>query len=420
MKGSRRRLSVIASAALTALLVIPTFTGSASAATTYTVQMFVGIPKGFSLRVMAPMTGKAPTVQIHKGDTINLVGGATLLPVGLGPLDWRANYASDVDQPWGPVLTDPDADLTDPFPTVAPLKFGPAFFGISSDDCGGDLASQCVFDGSDSDPVTGPLVGGDREPYDNNMFVRIDANPGETLWATQMFGPSSFKTVLRIQVIPNGDTATTQDQIDSAKTTLRALERDTAAALDAKLRRTSTKHKLPSGVTVWDAFAGYDTQTFTLLQMYPAKLVVHKGDKVRWHFAQDDVDDHSVTFPFSYAAGNNGIGATGVVPVCDPDGDNSDGPDEFTVDFDTFQCPNPGDELELDLQAVFLKKTGDGKYPGGKEHSGIRGGNLPETVFTPPTDGPYDLRFTKAKLKGYRYACAIHGGFMDGFVVVKP
>ena len=408
-------------AALTAVALVASLTqiGTASAAETFTVQMGLGVPKGFSARALAPMEGKAATIRIHKGDTVNLNGGGFLLPVGQGPLAWKADHGTDIDGTWAPFWSDPDADLTDPFPTDAPYKFGPAFLGVPSQDCGDDLASQCVFSGNDPDPVTGTLFSGDRFEGDGNWFVRIDANAGETVWAVPAFGPVNMKTALRIQVVPNPDPATTQAEIDAAKAELTTLERDTAKALDAKLRRTSTKHTTKNGTVVWDAYAGFDTQTIALLQFYPANLVIKKGDKVRWHISQAIVEDHTVTFPFSYAAGDNGIGATGVVPVCDPDGDGSEGPDNFTVDFETFTCPDPGDELELDLQMPFISKTGDGKFPGGKEHSGIRGANIPETPNTPGSEAPYDLRFTKKNLTGYRYACAIHGGFMDGRVIVK-
>jgi plastocyanin len=410
-----KRTAALGALALVASLVQ---VGTASAAETFTVQLGLGVPKGFSARALAPREGTTATINIHKGDTVNLVGGANLLPVGQGPLAWKADYATDLDDPFAPFFSDPDADLTEPFPTDAPYKFGPAFIGAPAP-CGDDATSQCVFDGSNSNPVTGTLAAGDRSGSDGNWFVRIDANPGQTIWAAPSFGPVNIKTTLRIQVVANNETATTQTAIDAAKAELTTLERDTARALDAKMRRTSTKHKTKSGTVVWDAFAGVDTQTIALLAMYPANLVIHKGDKVRWHFSALQVEDHTVTFPFGYAAGENGLANNGVVPVCDPDGDGGEGPDTFTVDFETFECADPTDELELDLTRELVSKSGDGKFPGGKEHSGVRGSNIPETPDTPPNDAPYDLKFTKKNLDGYKYACAIHGGFMKGFVTVK-
>jgi plastocyanin len=325
---------------------------------------------------------------------------------------------TEVDSPFANFLSDPDADLSEPFPTDAPYKFGPGFLGQPTPPCGADAASQCAYNGHNSDPVAGVLFAGDVSANDNNFYVRIDANPGETLWAIGEFGGVSIKSVLRIQVVADNATATTQAEIDAAKAQYGALEKDTALALDAKLRKMSTKHKTKSGVTVWDAFAGFDTGTIALLQWYPNKLVIHKGDKVRWHWEQGNNEDHGTGFPFDY--GKQQLNE-GVVPVCDPDGDNGDGPDTFTVDFETFSCPQGDGDLELDLQREFIAGTGDGKFPGGHEGSGIRGANLPETADTPGTDAAWDVKFTKTSPdKGFKYLCTIHGGFMKGFVVVKP
>jgi plastocyanin len=414
-----RKIKVLAAVAAVSMIATLFQVGSASAATTFTVKMGVGVPFGFSARAMAPVEGKSATIQIHDGDTVNFKGGAYLLPEGQGPLAWKADYATDIDSPFGPFDSDPDADLEDPFPTDAPYKFGPGFVGQPAP-CGGDPSSQCVFDGSNSNPVSGTLAGGDRSGTENNFYVRIDANQGQTIWAAPGFGPVNLKTALRIQIVATNVTGTTQAEIDEARAKYTELERDSAIALNNRLVKKSTKHVTKGGTTVWDAYAGFDTATIALLQMYPRKLVVHKGDKVRWHFSQAQVEDHTVTFPFNYAAGENGIGATGVVPVCDPDGDGGEGPDQFTVDFETFQCPEPGDTLELDLQRALVEETGDGKFPGGKEHSGVRGANVPVTPETPNPEGAYDLKFTKTNSKGFKYACAVHGGFMKGFVVVKP
>ena len=411
MLRSRRHIAAVGAIALLGAA-LPITSAQGGAPVPITVQMGLNVPNGFSTRALAPTEGKAATIRVHEGAIVNFKNGATLLPVGQGPLAWKADYASDIDSPFGPFDSDPDPDLTEPFPSQASYKLGPGFLGIPSE-CGA-ADNECVFSGANSDPVEGTLAGGDR----GNFYVQIEAKPGETIWAVPGFGPVNMKTALRIQVVDPLATPTSQAAIDNAKAKLVELERDTAEALDAKLRKTRSKHVNAQGQTVWDAYAGFDTATIALLQMYPAKLVINKGDKIRWHFSQLQVEDHTVTFPFNYA---KDLSENGFLPVCDPDGDEGEGPDEFTVDFETFSCPNVEDTLELDLTDEFVAKKGNGEFPGGKEHSGVRGANIPEAPLVPPTEAPFDLKFTDANMgDGYRYACAIHGTFMDGKVFVRP
>ena len=412
----KRTIAVLGAIALFGAA-LPLTSASAGLTQTFTVKMGLGVPKGFSMRVLAPTVGKTATIRIHEGDTVNFKGGAILLPVGQGPQAWKADYATDLDSPFGNFASDPDPDLTAPFPTNAAYKFGLGFIGQGVE-CGADQASQCEYDGSDNNPVEGILYGGDRFEFGNNQFVQINAEPGETIWAMSGFGAVNNKTTLRIQVVPPGDDTTTQAAIDAAKHELADLEKDTAVALDEKLRKETSKHTTQNGTTVWDAYAGFDTATIALIAMYPTKLVVEKGDKVRWHFSQLQTEDHTVTFPFDHA---KDLANNGVVPVCDPDGGGGEGPDTFTVDFETISCTKGDGELELDLTNTMVKRAGDGEFPGGKEHSGVRGSNIPEAPLFPPTEASYDLKFTDtSSTEGYRYACAIHGGFMDGFVIVKP
>jgi plastocyanin len=386
---------------------------SAQVTADYTVLAGFEVPHGFSPRVAAPLDHGVPTINIEKDDIINLVGGGLILPEGTGPFEWQSENTHELDSPYGLIASDPDGDLTDPFVSDAPYKFniGPIDTPTTAD-CGSSADAPCVVDG------TSAFNGGDRFATSEagDFFFQVTANPGTTLWVTSPFGYNRLVS-LKINVVANG--VTTQSAIDTAADEIIALETDNANALHAKLSKASTSHNV-NGHKVWDAYAGYDTATFALLDFYPTKLKIKKGDKVRWHFSSLDYEQHGLAFPLASA---KDIAANGFLPVCDPDGDGAgaDGPDTF-VDFETFTCPD-GTEMEFDLSRDMTAKAGDGRYPGGNkkvENSGLRGANIPSAPGLAGGTDPWDLTFTKASsAKGYKYICTFHGGFMSAFVVVQ-
>lgn len=383
---------------------------NAQATADYTVEMGFDVPKGFSARPLAPLNHGTPTINVASGDVIDLIGGGVILPEGTGPMEWQSANTQELDSPFGLVVSDPDADLEEPFPSDAPYKFNAAAIDTPTQaDCGVTADDPCEIDGDSL------FNGGDRfaTSEQGHFFIEVTANAGSTLWVTSPFGFARLVS-LKINVVATG--VDTQQFIDSAAAVIRAQEIDDAKALDAKLSKSSTGHKV-GNKTVWDAYAGYDTDTFALLDFYPTKLVIKKGDKVRWHFASLSLEQHGLAFPLKSA---QTLLNEGFIPVCDPDGDGGEGPDTFTVDFQTFTCPSG--TLELDLGRAFTAETGDGKFPGGPkkvENSGLRGRNIPSAPGLAGGTDPWDLTFTKATdAKGYKYICTFHGGFMNAFVVV--
>lgn len=403
---SRYKGASLALVLLGSLLLVPQ--ASAAGGTTYKVQFGGGVKKGFTTRTLAPMHNGAPTIKIHKKDTIDFQGQPVyILPKGIKPLTWKKNYATKPGAPFSPIDRDRDKDLPGKG-NNAPYKLGPGFIQEPAN-CGENLAGRCVFDGS-GNAVTGVLAGGDRSGS-HHLFVRFDANLGSTMWALGTNGPT-LKSTLRIKVVANGTQATTQGQIDNAKDKFLTKERARAVALDARMRAKHTRHKMANGRYRYDAYAGADTDTIALISFYPHKIVMEKGDKVRWHFSQLKNDLHGVGLPFKKGVA---ISRNGVVPVCDPGAGNDyrpTGPD----------CGS--DSFELDLLRKLLDVNGDGKFPGGRksfETSGIRGAGVPTGKGIAGGFRPYNLKFNKSSSdKGYRYVCTIHGSFMDGRVVVNP
>lgn len=402
-----RKLALLT--AVTAVVMGIPVVASAQATADYTVQMGSNVPKGFSTRVLAPTRNGVPTIDISSGDIVNLRRGAILLPEGQGPVEWASDNTQGLDTPFGFVASDPDADLQQPFPSDALYKCNICTLPPTTPDCGASAEDPCIFDGSQL------LFSGDVSVSGNNFFVQFDQTPGNTTWAVgvqQYNRPSS----LRINIVPTG--VTTQAFIDEAAAELAAREKDEASALYAKLNSGSAKHKTASGQVIYDAFVGYDTDTIALFDMFPANLNIRKGDKVRFHFSQLSIELHGTALPLSSALEivNNGF-----LPVCDPDGDGGEGPDEFSVDFETFTCPSG--TLELDLTRDLTAESGDGKFPGGPqkvENSGLRGAIVPTAEDLAGGGAAWDLIFTKPNAEGYKYICTVHGKSMAAKVTVRP
>ena len=410
--GARRKLALLM--AVTAVTMGFPMVANAQATADYTVEFGFGVPHGFSSRTLAPIDHGVPTLNVGSDAVIDLFGGAALLPEGVGPLQWHSDNTEALDSPFGWLLSDADADLVEPFPSDAPYKLNIEGLDTPTDaTCGNTADDPCEYDGSEFVYGGNRFTGGPDDPQ-GHFYVQVTAPPNTTLWATNPFIVTRL-AALKINVVANG--ADTQASVDEAAASIRTKERDAASALHAKLSKASTSHRV-GGTKVWDAYAGYDTDTFALLDFYPTKLKIDKGDKVRWHFSTLAHEPHGLAFPLS--AGKD-IASNGFLPVCDPDEDAGEGPDEFTVDFETFTCPSG--TLELDLTRDMLSESGDGRFPGGAqmiENSGLRGRSIPEAPGIAGGTDPWDLRFTKKSSdRGYKYICTFHGGFMNAFVVVK-
>jgi hypothetical protein len=401
----KSKVAALAVVGLVAGLMVP----AARAGAPLTIQVGADVPKGFSARVYAPPVDGVPTIAVHEGDVVNLHGGMGLLPVGLGPYEFYSEQGGGIDRPFSFVQSDPDPDVVDPFESEAEVKFNDAFFSVVA--CGDSATNPCVFDGSNA-----PLNPGDRESFDGNFFVQIDAEEGETIWGIPAYAPSK-DIILRIDVVPNADLVTTQAQVDDAFTRLHDRDVDHARALDAKLIKKATSHKVGNR-KVWDAYAGYDTDVLALFAMYPRKIKLNKGDTVRFHFDQLNLEFHSAVFPVEQGLE---VAANGFLPVCDPDGDAGPANDNFTVDFETFTCEPGTGNLEVDLTTPMTAEAGNGSFNGNDfENSGLRSQNLPSVPGLAGGGDPWDLKFTKkSNAKGYEYICGFHGREMKGFVVVR-
>jgi plastocyanin len=355
------------------------------------------------VRVGGPLSSGAPAegmrfyggnLRVHDGTTVrfNLAGfhTATLMPANVDGDVWAAQNAGGIDKPFSLASSDPDDSA---------YKFNnQAIF--PSDPCG-TTDNPCTYDGSS-------VVNSGAFVDDPRFSVTIDGSPGDVIHVICLIHPEMR---MRITVVSGGDPETTQEQIDARTTRARARDSDSAAALHNKLSKRQSKHVTSNGRVVWDAFAGYDGPGFALLANYPHKLVIRKGQRVRWHSSGLRYEDHTVTFPFDKGRmiSRNEAGQ----PVCDPDGDAGPGPDTPPELEGPPFCNDPS-QLEFDISARFAEMRGDRRH-------GLRDFDS-SGIFGSIDVGksPYTLRFTRTTSnKGLRYLCMIHGTFMDGRVVVK-
>ena len=395
MRNSRKVAFLAALAILAGLLVTP-LTAQAQSAFSVRVGGFLGASG-------APADGMrfyAPAMRVHAGDTITFklrgFHTATLLPANTDVDSWVRDNAGGVGKPYSFVALDPDETSGEKPHT----KFNSATIFPTDPTCGAS-DNACSYDGADT-LNSGAFI-------DTPSFTAsIDAGVGDVVWVVCLIHPQMR---LRIEVVAGGDATTTQEQIDAYKDKTIASDGDAASALDNKLSARSTKHVTASGEVIHDAYAGFDGPGFALLANYPHKVVVRKGQRVRWHFSGLRYEDHTVTMPFKRAKAISGRDGA---PVCDPDGDAGPGPDNPPDTEGPPFCNDPS-QLEFDISNTFAYPQGDGVHKRGDlDSSGVEG-----NIHTGKS--PYTLKFTKTSSKdGFRYMCVIHGGFMDGNVVVKP
>jgi plastocyanin len=370
-------------------MLLPT---GAQAQTVYTVQMgqdIKGTP-GFSARFYPP------AISVHKGDTIQFKGGAPfVLPAGTSPQEWAEESASKIDDPYGTFVADPDD-------APGKVKINPVY--VFPLDCG-TADNPCVANGNDL--------------FNSGLFaegplsITIDANPGDVLYAIGAPWTQNPSSSMRIDVVGNNETASTQAELDQRASKLKARDVDTARALDAKYSTKQTKHKDAKGRNVWDAWAGVDQGPVTMLAMYPAELNIDKGDRVQWHFDLNN-EPHSVALPFDKA---KQVAFTNFSFACDPDGDQAPGPDTAPTSQEPPFCASL-DQLEVEFPGAAPHGDGVVKNANDYEDSGFHGPEVNTGGFF--SQDPYTLTFnTTTDAKGIKYLCTFHGPFMRGAVVVK-
>ena len=357
------------------------------------------------VRVGGPLGSGAPAegmrfyggnLKVHDGTTIrfNLSGfhTATLMPANVDGDRWAADNAGGIDKPFSLASSDPDDSA---------YKFNNQAIFPSDPTCG-TAANPCSYDGS-TVVNSGAFV-------DSPLFsATIDGTPGDAINVICLIHPNMR---MRVDVVAGGDPETTQEQIVARRDRRRAEDTESAAALHNKLSKRQSKHVNQNGKTIWDAFAGFDADGFSLLANYPHKLVVRKGQRVRWHASGLIYEDHTVTFPF--AKGSDISNNEGGQPVCDPDGDAGPGPDNPPELAAPPFCNDPS-QFEFDISARFAERRGDRRHGlRDFDSSGIFGSSIDVGK------APYTLRFTRPTSdRGLRYLCMIHGTFMDGRVIVK-
>jgi len=361
----------------------------AAASTTYAIQVghVLSDAPGESMRFLPDR------LTVHPGDVLHFstegLHDVVMLPANVGAQDWLDQNAAAFGDPWYFLAPNPDDETF-----VA--KFNTHFVHST-------CASPCTYDGSDV------VAGGWVDLLGPNGFsVAIDAQPGDFFWIVNL---AHLNMRMKVDVVDPSAQATDPGSI--AATVAATLEHDEeeAAALHNKLLRKRSSHVGSDGKRVWDAWAGFDTPTFSLSAMYPAKLRIKKGDTVRWHFGSLLNEDHTVTFPQ-----RKGVKLARSHPVLCDRSDAASG-DQIHADFSQGfppQCP-AGTETEFVFSAEFVAPQGDGIHRGRRdfESSGV-GGPLGTRGFA-----PYDVKFTKpSDNKAYKYVCMIHPDIHRGRIAV--
>ena len=402
----RRKRSAGALLALTVLSGVLSVGSGAKANhdATLTVQVGAGLstPRAASMRFLG-----ARTINVHRGDqvTFDVTGNhtATLLPTNVSAQDW-------VDDNFGP-----GKDVFPVAPDDEEGKYNDNFASIddpTDPTCGGEGEPVCDFNGT-SVLSSGSLFaqGGDPEapPEHFTFTAEINVAPGERIWVICLAHPHMR---MKINVVDNNTAATTQAEIEASKASQLAFDNEWAAAAHARMKAKRSSHIGADGRRVFDAWAGIENHTASIMQFYPRKLVLKKGQTVRWHFA-DVYEDHTVSMPIPTIFEQLFFGSLECDPGAGPDTPGNEDPNAPP-------CAE-GETVEFENSDEFLFGTGDGVLRGGAdiEHSGVRG---PQVLLGgAPFHGvdPYDVKF--ARTSGERpiqYLCFLHEA-MSGKVVVK-
>lgn len=365
-----------------------------------------GCRTGESMRFLAP------TLKVHKGDTLTFdfagFHTATLLPVGQDALAFRSGSAGGVGKPYSLLINDPDDTTADGGTASTPaIKTNPVVertsVGGTLADCG-TATTPCDYDGTKV--VNSGLPAG---PPPVTFNVTVNANPGQSFWVICLVHTHMF---LRVNVVADSDAATTQAEVDAAKAAAIATDLEWAESTDAQNISKQSSHTTASGQKVYDVFAGQESHFASLNGFYPKRTVVPKGATVRFHWSDLVYEDHTVTMPRPAAFS---LFETFFQFVCDPDTDTGPGPDNPSdpeAQDPSTACPDPA-QLETDIPSGTFWGIGDGVFRGASdlEHSGFRGAQF----RSDPMDVKFAARSTK---KGWGFFCMLHP--MAGRIVVKP
>ncbi|MGH2806884.1 MAG: hypothetical protein ACRDKT_06385 [Actinomycetota bacterium] len=345
-----------------------------------------GCTFGESMRFMGPNT-----VNVHDGQVVTFefhgFHTATLLPPNTDVQGFIDSQVKPFGAPFGLVAADPDEGATG-------LKANNAVAFPSDPTCG-TVALPCPTGGPD--PVNSGL------PFDPTatFSVEINGQPGDTIWVICLLHPHMR---MRFSVVGNNSPATTPAEIATAAANQHAADEEWGGAANARYNSRRTSHTGADGVKVWDAWAGVDNHHATLYGIYPKRLPVEQGDRVRYHFDNLTYEDHTATTRNATTLDQaNSIFA----PECDPDGDNGSDPDNPPDLPAPPFCANPT-QLELSFPFALAGVQGNGVVvnQADVEGSGLRGANAP----VPPTAGesPYTLRFGRAADKPIVMFCQLH------------
>lgn len=368
-------------------------------------ETFKGCRTGESMRFMAP------TLKVHKGDTLTFdfpsFHTATLLPTDADFLAFRAANTGGINKPYSLVISDPDdtteegATADKPAVKANPAVALPSVDGVPTT-CGA-ASDPCSYDGTKVVNSGLPLA-----PPPNLFSVTIDANAGESFWLICLVHTHMN---LRVNVVADATAATTQAEVEAAKASLAAFDEEWARQTDAKLINARSSHTTASGQKVYDVSVGYDNHFASLDGFYPRRTTVPKGATVRFHFDQLVYEDHTVTMPAPSAFS---LFDEFFTSMCDPDGDSGAGPDTAdTSDPSGGPCGGNPSQAEIDITSRVGFGTGNGVFGGAGdlEHSGVRGAQFGLTN--------YDMKFkARSSEKGWKVFCMLHP--MDAKIVVKP
>jgi plastocyanin len=238
--------------------------------------------------------------------------------------------------------------------------------------------------------------GGDARQL--SFSVEINADPGINIDVVDVLDPGMR---MQIEVVPAAESASDPAVLDQESEALFEADAERAAQLHETYSVKKVKKKVGKK-TIWKAWAGVETPTVSLRKMYPQKLTIKRGDRVKWLFNKNVYSAHTVTFPM---ARGRSIADDFPVVACDPDGDSLDPTGEQDPQPDTQPTsPNPPFcdsflELEIDVPAGVPPKTGDGKITSRSDRasSGFRGKGFASSAAA------YTLTFTKASKRAYSY-----------------
>jgi plastocyanin len=350
-------------------------------------------------------------LNVHQGDTLNFYGEfhtATMIPSSYAtPAEWKAAKATNPGDEWHGIVDNPD-NVAIPWKLLGDNLFSPRA------DCG-SAEDPCEYTGStelDSGLLLSYLqfTDPDQPPANPGFSVTIDAAAGTSFWVVCRIHPNM---TMKVNVVDDAAASHSQEEIDAAKAASIDTDDSAAGALHEQLQTMKESTRLPNGKREWKAYAGYDTANFALFDLYPSRLKLRKGDKVRYEFAQLYHESHTATHPTSHVLEN-----PFEAPLCDPNGDDESGGETLANFNGPFPSCSEGQAFELALPAANFTESGDGVVTGlsDLENSGV-GGQLGGS----PGRGmdPYVLSFTKPSKKLYRFVCYIHPDMRNAVKVKK-